>query len=237
MSLVDSILNIFLGDKGKKDIKEVSPIVDLILKCENEIKDISNDDLRSITVSFKSEIEELKKPFMSEIDDIKEIINNSDNIEENENNYKKIEKWEQAYLDKLDEYLNSILPKAFAVVKETTKRFTENNEIIVKANYNDEKLSTSRSYVTLKKENSIWSNSWDAAGKSIIWDMIHYDVQLIGGIALHNGKIAEMQTGEGKTLVATLPVYLNALSGNGVHVITVNDYLAKRDCAWMAPIF
>ena len=237
MSLVDSILNIFLGDKGKKDIKEVSPIVELILKCENEIKDISNDDLRSITASFKSEIEELKKPFNSEIDGIKEIINNSDNIEQNENNYKKIEKWEQAYLDKLDEYLNSILPKAFAVVKETTKRFTENTEIIVKANDNDEKLSTSRSYVTLKKENSIWSNSWDAAGKSIIWDMIHYDVQLIGGIALHNGKIAEMQTGEGKTLVATLPVYLNALSGNGVHVITVNDYLAKRDCAWMAPIF
>ena len=237
MSLVDSILNIFLGDKGKKDIKEVSPIVDLILKCEDEIKDISNDDLRSITASFKSEIEELKKPFNSEIDGIKEIINNSDNIEENENNYKKIEKWEQAYLDKLDEYLNSILPKAFAVVKETTKRFTENTEIIVKANDNDEKLSTSRSYVTLKKDNSIWSNSWDAAGKSIIWDMIHYDVQLIGGIALHNGKIAEMQTGEGKTLVATLPVYLNALSGNGVHVITVNDYLAKRDCAWMAPIF
>ena len=237
MSLVDSILNIFLGDKGKKDIKEVSPIVDLILKCEDEIKDISNDDLRSITASFKSEIKELKKPFDSEIDGIKEIINNSDNIEENENNYKKIEKWEQAYLDKLDEYLNSILPKAFAVVKETTKRFTENTEIIVKANDNDEKLSTSRSYVTLKKENSIWSNSWDAAGKSIIWDMIHYDVQLIGGIALHNGKIAEMQTGEGKTLVATLPVYLNALSGNGVHVITVNDYLAKRDCAWMAPIF
>ncbi len=237
MSLVDSILNIFLGDKGKKDIKEVSPVVDLILKCEDEIKDISNDDLRSITASFRSEIEELKKPFNSEIDGIKEIINNSDNIEENENNYKKIEKWEQAYLDKLDEYLNSILPKAFAVVKETTKRFTENTEIIVKANDNDEKLSTSRSYVTLKKENSIWSNSWDAAGKSIIWDMIHYDVQLIGGIALHNGKIAEMQTGEGKTLVATLPVYLNALSGNGVHVITVNDYLAKRDCAWMAPIF
>ena len=237
MSLVDSILNIFLGDKGKKDIKEVSPIVDLILKCEDEIKDISNDDLRSITASFKSEIKELKKPFKSEINEIKEIINNSDNIEENENNYKKIEKWEQAYLDKLDEYLNSILPKAFAVVKETTKRFTENTEIIVKANDNDEKLSTSRSYVTLKKENSIWSNSWDAAGKSIIWDMIHYDVQLIGGIALHNGKIAEMQTGEGKTLVATLPVYLNALSGNGVHVITVNDYLAKRDCAWMAPIF
>ncbi len=237
MSLVDSILNIFLGDKGKKDIKEVSPIVDSILKCENEIKDISNDELRSITTEFKNQIKDLKKPFMSEINNIKEIINNSDDIEENENNYKKIEKCEEAYLDKLDEYLNSILPKAFAVVKETTKRFKENNEISVRANDFDEKLSTSKPYVTLKKEKSIWSNSWDAAGKSIVWDMIHYDVQLIGGISLHNGKIAEMQTGEGKTLVATLPVYLNALSGNGVHVITVNDYLAKRDCAWMAPIF
>ena len=237
MSFIDSILNVFLGDKGKKDIKEVSPIVDSILNYETEFNEISNDELRSITTEFKNEIKDLRKPFLHEIDDIKEIITNSDDIEENENNYKKIEKLEQAYLDKLDEYLNSILPKAFAVVKETTKRFKENNEISVKTNDFDEKLSTSRPYVTLEKGNSIWSNSWDAAGKSIVWDMIHYDVQLIGGIALHNGKIAEMQTGEGKTLVATLPVYLNALSGNGVHVITVNDYLAKRDCAWMAPIF
>ena len=140
-------------------------------------------------------------------------------------------------LDKLDDYLNSILPKAFAVVKETTKRFKNNKEISVKATPFDENLSSIKSYVKLNGKSAIWSNSWDAAGKSITWDMIHYDVQLIGGIALHQGKIAEMQTGEGKTLVATLPVYLNALSGNGVHLITVNDYLAKRDCAWMAPIF
>ena len=237
MSIVDSILNIFLGDKGKKDIKEVSPIVDSILSYEKEIKDISNDELRSVTDTFKSEIKSLKKPFYDEIDKVKKLIENSEDIEQNEANYKEIEKIEGSYLDKLDEYLNSIIPKAFAVVKETTKRFKENTEIKVKTNEFDEKLSVHKPYIKIEKKTSIWSNSWDAAGKSIIWDMVHYDVQLIGGIALHNGKIAEMQTGEGKTLVATLPVYLNALSGNGVHVITVNDYLAKRDCAWMAPIF
>ena len=237
MSIVDSILNIFLGDKGKKDIKEVSPIVDSILSYEKEIKDISHDELRSVTDTFKSEIKSLKKPFYDEIDKVKKLIENSEDIEQNEANYKEIEKIEGSYLDKLDEYLNSIIPKAFAVVKETTKRFKENTEIKVKTNEFDEKLSVHKPYIKIEKNTSIWSNSWDAAGKSIIWDMVHYDVQLIGGIALHNGKIAEMQTGEGKTLVATLPVYLNALSGNGVHVITVNDYLAKRDCAWMAPIF
>ena len=237
MSIIDSILNVFLGDKGKKDVKEVSPIVESILKEENQIAKISNDELRSISAQFKIEIKDLEKPFISEIDKIKESIQKSEDIEKNENLYKEIEKWENSYLDKLDEYLNSILPKAFAVIKETTKRFKENTEIKVRSNDFDEKIAASKTYVKLNKEHSIWSNSWDAAGKNIVWDMIHYDVQLIGGIALHKGKIAEMQTGEGKTLVATLPVYLNALSGNGVHVITVNDYLAKRDCAWMAPIF
>jgi preprotein translocase subunit SecA len=237
MSIIDSILNVFLGDKGKKDVKEVSPIVESILKEENQIAKISNDELRSITAKFKTEIKDLEKPFISEIDKIKETIQKSKDIEKNENLYKEIEKWENSYLDKLDEYLNSILPEAFAVIKETTKRFKNNTEIKVKSTDFDEKIAASKAYVKLNKEYSIWSNSWDAAGKNIVWDMIHYDVQLIGGIALHKGKIAEMQTGEGKTLVATLPVYLNALSGNGVHVITVNDYLAKRDCAWMAPIF
>ena len=237
MSIIDSILNVFLGDKGKKDVKEVSPIVESILKEENQIAKISNDELRSITAKFKTEIKDLEKPFISEIDKIKETIQKSKDIEKNENLYKEIEKWENSYLDKLDEYLNSILPEAFAVIKETTKRFKNNTEIKVKSTDFDEKIAASKAYVKLNKEHSIWSNSWDAAGKNIVWDMIHYDVQLIGGIALHKGKIAEMQTGEGKTLVATLPVYLNALSGNGVHVITVNDYLAKRDCAWMAPIF
>ena len=237
MSIIDSILNVFLGDKGKKDVKEVTPIVNSILKIEEDLKNISNDDLRSITNSFKKEIQELKNPFYDKIEKIKETISQSENIDENEKRYNEIEKVENNYLDSLDKYLDSILPKAFAVIKETTKRFKNNSEIIVKSTPFDEKISSNKTYVKLNADNAIWSNSWDAAGKKIVWDMVHYDVQLIGGIALHQGKIAEMQTGEGKTLVATLPVYLNALSGNGVHLITVNDYLAKRDCAWMAPIF
>ena len=237
MSIIDSILNVFLGDKGKKDVKEVTPIVNSILKIEEDLKNISNDDLRSITNSFKKEIQELKNPFYDKIEKIKETISQSENIDENEKRYNEIEKVENNYLDSLDKYLDSILPKAFAVIKETTKRFNNNSEIIVKSTPFDEKISSNKTYVKLNANNAIWSNSWDAAGKKIVWDMVHYDVQLIGGIALHQGKIAEMQTGEGKTLVATLPVYLNALSGNGVHLITVNDYLAKRDCAWMAPIF
>ena len=237
MSIIDSILNVFLGDKGKKDVKEVTPIVNSILKIEEDLKNISNDDLRSITNSFKKEIQELKNPFYDKIEKIKETISQSENIDENEKRYNEIEKVENNYLDSLDKYLDSILPKAFAVIKETTKRFNNNIEIIVKSTPFDEKISSNKTYVKLNADNAIWSNSWDAAGKKIVWDMVHYDVQLIGGIALHQGKIAEMQTGEGKTLVATLPVYLNALSGNGVHLITVNDYLAKRDCAWMAPIF
>ena len=237
MSIIDSILNVFLGDKGKKDVKEVTPIVNSILKIEEDLKNISNDDLRSITNSFKKEIQELKNPFYDKIEKIKQTISQSENIDENEKRYNEIEKVENNYLDSLDKYLDSILPKAFAVIKETTKRFNNNSEIIVKSTPFDEKISSNKTYVKLNADNAIWSNSWDAAGKKIVWDMVHYDVQLIGGIALHQGKIAEMQTGEGKTLVATLPVYLNALSGNGVHLITVNDYLAKRDCAWMAPIF
>ncbi len=237
MSIIDSILNVFLGDKGKKDVKEVTPLVNSVIKFEDELSKISNDELRSITLEFKDEIKQLKDPFSLEIEDINKIIEKSEDIDDNNASYKQIKKIQNQYLDKLDAYLNSILPKAFAVVKETTKRFKNNKEISVKATPFDENLSSIKSYVKLNGNSAVWSNSWDAAGKSITWDMIHYDVQLIGGIALHQGKIAEMQTGEGKTLVATLPVYLNALSGNGVHLITVNDYLAKRDCAWMAPIF
>ena len=206
MSIIDSILNVFLGDKGKKDVKEVTPIVNSILKIEEDLKNISNDDLRSITNSFKKEIQELKNPFYDKIEKIKETISQSENIDENEKRYNEIEKVENNYLDSLDKYLDSILPKAFAVIKETTKRFNNNSEIIVKSTPFDEKISSNKTYVKLNADNAIWSNSWDAAGKKIVWDMVHYDVQLIGGIALHQGKIAEMQTGEGKTLVATLPV-------------------------------
>ena len=149
----------------------------------------------------------------------------------------KIDKLNEEIYQISESCLQEILPKAFAVVKETASRFVNNKNISVKASDFDLKIAQTKDYVEIKKNLAVWKNNWDAAGKNIVWDMIHYDVQLIGGVAMHQGKIAEMQTGEGKTLVATLPVYLNALTGRGVHLVTVNDYLAKRDSAWMAPIF
>tara|TARA_B100000282_G_scaffold176054_1_gene127664 strand:+ start:1910 stop:5272 length:3363 start_codon:yes stop_codon:yes gene_type:complete len=237
MSVLNSILKIFVGNKAKKDLKEISPIVLSINSLEENYSNISNDELRTKTNEFKKEIKSLKKPFQEKIDVLNGNISNESEIEKKEKLYNDIEEIEQNFLDELDIYLNKILPDAYCIVRETAKRFSKNDEVTVTANKNDIKLSSEKNYITLYKDKAKWSNSWDAAGKNIIWDMVHYDVQLFGGIVLHKGKIAEMQTGEGKTLVATLPVYLNALSGNGVHLVTVNDYLAKRDCAWMSPIF
>ena len=237
MSVINSILKIFVGNKAKKDLKEISPLVLSINSLEENYSDLSNDELRNKTNEFKKEIKSLKKPFQDKIDVLNGNISNESDIEKKEKLYDDIEEIDQNFLDELDIYLNKILPDAFCIIRETAKRFSKNEEVIVKANENDIKLSSEKNYITLNKDKAKWNNNWDAAGKNIIWDMVHYDVQLFGGIVLHKGKIAEMQTGEGKTLVATLPVYLNALSGNGVHLVTVNDYLAKRDCAWMSPIF
>ena len=237
MSVINSILKIFVGNKAKKDLKEISPIVLSINSLEENYSDLSNDELRNKTNEFKKEIKSLKKPFQDKINVLNGNISNESDIEKKEKLYDDIEEIDQNFLDELDIYLNKILPDAYCIIRETAKRFSKNEEVIVKANENDIKLSSEKNYITLNKDKAKWNNNWDAAGKNIIWDMVHYDVQLFGGIVLHKGKIAEMQTGEGKTLVATLPVYLNALSGNGVHLVTVNDYLAKRDCAWMSPIF
>ena len=237
MSLINSLLNVFVGDKSKKDLKEVESIVKDILSSENEISLLNNDELRNKTVEFKEIIHSVRKPFNDKINGLKEKITSSNNIDDKENFYKEIDNATEHSNQEVEFKLNEILPKAFAVVKETAKRFKENTKLSVIATESDMRFSSIKDYVTIEGENAIWANKWDAAGKEVIWDMIHYDVQLIGGIALHRGKIAEMQTGEGKTLVATLPVYLNALTGNGVHLVTVNDYLAKRDSAWMAPIF
>ena len=226
-----------LGDKAKKDVKSILPIVKEIKSLEKEISKLSNDELRNQTKKFKLEIEESISETKNKIDELKESVEKTNDFDKKEELYAQIDKNEEECYKITEETLNKILPKAFAVVKETAKRFFDNKEIIVKATEFDREISGEKEYVTLNKENAIWKNSWDAAGKPIIWDMIHYDVQLIGGISMHQGKIAEMQTGEGKTLVATLPVYLNALSEKGVHIVTVNDYLAKRDSAWMAPIF
>ena len=237
MSLLNSILKVFIPNKSKKDLREAEPIVKKIHEKGFDLEKLNNDQLRSVKTDLKKQITDLKKPFQSKIDEIKKIISKSTNIDENEKNYNKIDKIEGEYLDQLDLLLDKILPTAFALVKETAKRFASNKYIEVSCSNMDAEYANTKNYVSIKNDKAIWSNTWDAAGKEIIWDMVHYDVQLIGGIALHKGKIAEMQTGEGKTLVATLPVFLNALTGNGVHLVTVNDYLAKRDCTWMAPIF
>ena len=237
MSLLNSILKVFIPNKSKKDLREAEPIVKKIHEKGFDLEKLNNDQLRSVKTDLKKQITDLKKPFQSKIDEVKKIISKSTNIDENEKNYNKIDKIEGEYLDQLDLLLDKILPTAFALVKETAKRFASNKYIEVSCSDTDAEYANTKNYVSIKNDKAIWSNTWDAAGKEIIWDMVHYDVQLIGGIALHKGKIAEMQTGEGKTLVATLPVFLNALTGNGVHLVTVNDYLAKRDCTWMAPIF
>ena len=237
MSLLNSILKVFIPNKSKKDLREAEPIVKKIHEKGFDLEKLNNDQLRSVKNDLKKQIKDLKKPFQSKIDEIKKTISKSTNIDENEKNYNKIDEIEGDYLNQLDLLLDKLLPTAFALVKETAKRFASNKYIEVSCSDTDAEYANTKNYVSIKNDKAIWSNTWDAAGKEIIWDMVHYDVQLIGGIALHKGKIAEMQTGEGKTLVATLPVFLNALTGNGVHLVTVNDYLAKRDCTWMAPIF
>jgi len=226
-----------VGDKSKQDVKTITPIVKQIKTFEGALSSLSHDELRGKTIEFKAKIAEATKSLNSQIEQLKEEANNTDDIDKREDIYLSIDKLKDDVYTTTESVLNNILPEAFAVVKETAKRFTNNKTITVTASAYDRELSGEKDYVSLEGDQATWANSWDAAGKPITWNMIHYDVQLIGGITMHQGKISEMQTGEGKTLVATLPVYLNALSGRGVHLVTVNDYLAKRDSAWMAPIF
>ena len=237
MGLFNSILKAFVGDKAKKDLKLILPLVDEIKKIGIGLEKLTSDELRQQTNHFKEKILSKRKGFDKEIEKIRIDISKSEDIVETQNLYTKIDNLEKLGFEKTNEVLDEILPEAFAVVKETCRRFYNSSQIEVSTTENDRLLSQEKNYVKISNNKTIWSNEWDAAGKPIKWDMIHYDVQLIGGIALHQGKISEMQTGEGKTLAATLPIYLNALPGKGVHLVTVNDYLAKRDSAWMGPIF
>ena len=237
MSILNSILKIFVGDKSKQDVKIISPIVKRVISFEKNISQLSNDELRAKTLYFKSTIKDSTKILNDQIKSLESEVESTDDFDKKEELYNNIDKLKDEIYLATEETLDKILPEAYAVIKETAKRFTENTQIKVQANNFDREISGNKEYVNLEGKYAIWNNSWDAAGKPVTWDMIHYDVQLIGGVAMHQGKIAEMQTGEGKTLVATLPVYLNALSGKGVHLVTVNDYLAKRDSAWMAPIY
>ena len=236
MSIVNSLLKVFLGDKSGKDLKKINPLVDDINNQFSQLSSLSNDQLRDKTIEFKKIISDETLDLNKSIKDLNIKISNESSYTEKEILFKEVELFEIELTNKKAEILDNLLPQAFAVIKETAKRFFENNEIEVTASDFDKEIASKKSYTTIKSDKSIWKNNWDAAGKNVVWDMIHYDVQLIGGIVLHQGRIGEMQTGEGKTLVSTLPIYLNALTGDGVHLVTVNDYLAKRDSAWMGPI-
>ena len=236
MSILNSVLKIFVGDKKKNDLKLLQPIITNVRAFENEISKLSNDELRAKTIYFKQKIAEGTNEFTAKIKALNEEAHLA-NVDRKEEIYNEIDTLEDLQYQASEKILNEIMAEAFAVVKETAKRFTENEQVVVTATPFDRELSATRDNIILENDKAIWENTWDAQGKAVTWDMIHYDVQLIGGGVLHQGKIAEMMTGEGKTLVSTLPVYLNALTGKGVHVVTVNDYLAKRDAAWMGPIF
>ena len=236
MSILNSVIKLFVGDKQQKDLKILQPVVESTKKFEAEFAKLSHDELRGKTIEFKNKISTATAEFNSKIETLEEEAKSAE-IDRQEDIYAEIDNLKDEAYKISEEVLLEIMPEAFAVMKETAKRFVENEEIEVTATPFDRELSAERDNITLEDDKAYWANSWDAAGKPVTWDMVHYDVQLIGGSVLHQGKIAEMMTGEGKTLVSTLPVYLNALTGNGVHVVTVNDYLAKRDKAWMGPIF
>ena len=233
-----NIISKLFGNKYDKDVKEITPIIEKINFEFSKLSTLTNDDLREKTSDFKNQITDFTSNEKQEIEELKKEANLATTpTDEKEGLYKKIDSLEELIISKTEEVLNLILPQAFAVVKETAKRFAENDEVIVTATQNDKELAATKDFVSITAENASYKTSWDAAGTEIVWDMIHYDVQLIGGVVLHEGKIAEMQTGEGKTLSATLPIYLNALTGLGVHLVTVNNYLAKRDAQWMGPLF
>jgi preprotein translocase subunit SecA len=236
MSILNSVIKLFVGDKQQKDLKILQPVVDDVNTFETAFSKLSNDALRAKTTEFKTRIKTATKEFDDTVTALEKEAIKAD-IDRQEDIYAEIDTLKDEAYTVSEATLLEIMPEAFAVVKETAKRFVENTEIEVTATPFDRELSGERDHITLEGDKAFWANSWDAAGKPVTWDMIHYDVQLIGGSVLHQGKVAEMMTGEGKTLVSTLPVYLNALTGNGVHLVTVNDYLAKRDKAWMGPIF
>jgi preprotein translocase subunit SecA len=237
--ILSKVLKTFVGSKTDRDIKELSPIIDEVAAPFNTYSSLSNDDLRAKTLGLKAKIADKTQAKEDEVSKLKEQIETdlTLSITNKEAIYNNIDEIDKEILILLEEVLNEIQGEAFAVVKETARRFTENKSIEVNATQMDKNMAAERDSVVINGDKATFLNTWLAAGIEVSWEMIHYDVQLIGGRVLHEGKIAEMMTGEGKTLVATLPMYLNALAGRGVHLVTVNDYLAKRDSEWMAPIF
>lgn len=237
MGFIDKVLKGFLGDKNATDLKEVKKVVLKIKAVEPQIQQLTDDGLRDKTAEFKEKLKNATANITAQIEQTQEQIKNSTNIDEKEAFFTKVEQLKKESYQIEEKVLNEILPEAFALIKETSRRLAHNGEIRVTATDLDRQLALTKDFVEVQGDTAIWKNRWDAAGTPVVWDMVHYDVQFIGGVVLHSGKIAEMATGEGKTLVGTLPIYLNALPGRGVHVVTVNDYLAKRDSAWMGPLY
>lgn len=238
MNFLNKVLKGFLGDKNANDLKEVKKVVAKIKSIEPNIGQLSDDGLREKTAEFKEKIKSASANVTSQIEQLRNQIENSSNVDEKEALFGRIEGLKKEAYEKEEIVLNQILPEAFALIKETAKRWAQNGEIRVTATDWDRQLvGMGKDFLEIQGDTAIWKNKWNAHGSEVVWDMVHYDVQFIGGVVLHSGKIAEMATGEGKTLVGTLPIYLNALPGRGVHVVTVNDYLAKRDSAWMGPLY
>ena len=234
----NNILKSLFGDKSTRDMRLIQPLVETVKAAYPDIKKLSNDELRAKTKEIQKYVQDSAKEQKAKIAELKNKIEETD-IDEREPIFEEIDKLEKETLEIYEKALNEVMPVAFSIMKDTARRFAENEETIVTATDFDRELAAdpSKDFVTIDGDKAIYHNSWTAGGNLQKWEMVHYDVQLFGGIALHQGKIAEMATGEGKTLVATLPVFLNALTGNGVHVVTVNDYLAKRDSEWMGPLY
>ena len=238
MDILSKVIKTFFGTKSDKDRKEIQPYVDRILALYPQIDALSNDELRARSAALRRDIAEEIRPDEERITELKGILEQPESsLEDKERHSREIDKLTKDIDDKIEKKLDEILPEAFAIIKSTARRFAENPTIEVTATQFDRDLAATKDFVTIEGDKAVYSNSWVAGGNTVTWDMVHYDVQLFGGVVLHKGRIAEMATGEGKTLVATLPVFLNALAGKGVHVVTVNDYLARRDSEWMGPMY
>ena len=232
----NEFLTKLFGNKSQRDLKEITPYVEKVKAVYPSIKELSNDELRGRIDAIKQRIQDYVADERAKVNSLREGIDSKE-LEEREAIWAEVDKIEKEITDKMEIVLDEVLPEVFAIVKDTARRFAENPEVVVTANDFDRDLATRFDFVRIEGDKAIYANHWMAGGNEITWDMVHYDVQLFGGVVLHKGKIAEMATGEGKTLVATLPVFLNALTRNGVHVVTVNDYLSKRDSEWMGPLY
>ena len=232
---ITSIFKKLFGTKSDRDMKAIMPKVKEVLKAYESIDSLTDDQLRAKCDELKKIIADAIAQDEARIAEIKLELEKNLPLEQKEALATEADKLVKKVDETIEKTLDEILPQAFAIMKSTARRFKENPVIRVKATEFDRNLSTTKEFVSIEGDYAVWQNHWTAGGNEIVWDMVHYDVQIIGGIVLHQGKIAEMATGEGKTLVATLPVFLNALAGKGVHVVTVNDYLSKRDSEWMGP--